>query len=330
VGLSRVTILQGTHMDLQPNIYPYAPVPSQTVIMSTTRSASEEARVPESPLHVSFNDARGSSSPWGSILTFLVLANAVTWLACLLLRSTFAAGHLWALFTFVFVTVWSPTVIALACSFSFEGTSGIRNILSFLFRGFSKNNLWYLVSVVVPVGAIATAVIIARRLHSGAPFVPLAALPLTLGLQVFTGAMGEELGWRGFLLSRLERKLSPGVSALVMATAWALWHLPSFYFPGMPQQHMPPVAFLLMVAAFGIFLALLFNRTEGHLVSTMLAHFCLNMGLSAGGAALGSVFIWTLAFVFVIVAIFSLAKLSAAPIRRAKPGDVLTALEADI
>jgi uncharacterized protein len=254
--------------------------------------------VPESPLHGSFNDARGSSSEWGPILAFIVLANAVTWLACLLLRSTFAAGHLWALFTFVFVTVWSPTVIALALSFSFEGTSGVRNLLGFLFQGFSKNNLWYLTGILVPVAAVASAIIIARHLHSGAAFLPLAALPLTLGLQVFTGAMGEELGWRGFLLSHLERRLSPRVASLVTAITWALWHLPAFFFPGMPQQHMPPIAFLLMVAAFGIFLALLFNRTRGHLVSTMLAHFSFNMSLAVGGAILGSVFIWTLAFIF--------------------------------
>src|SRR5450631_1285904 len=113
-------------------------------VSGPSRFASEEARVPESPLHGSFSDEGGSSSEWGPILAFIVLANAVTWLACLILRSTFAAGHLWALFTFVFVTVWSPTVIALALSFSFEGTSGVRNLLGLLFRGLSKNNLWYL------------------------------------------------------------------------------------------------------------------------------------------------------------------------------------------
>jgi uncharacterized protein len=286
--------------------------------------------VPESPLHGSFNDERGSSSEWRPILAFIVLANAVTWLACLLLRSTFAAGHLWALFTFLFVTVWSPTVIALALSFSFEGTSGVRNLLGFLFRGFSKNNLWYLIGILVPVAAVASAIIIARHLYSGAAFLPLAALPLTLGLQVFTGAMGEELGWRGFLLSHLERRLSPRVAALVMAIIWALWHLPAFFFPGMPQQHMPPIAFLLMVAAFGIFLALLFNRTRGHIVSTMLAHFSFNMSLAVGGAILGSVFIWTLAFIFSIVASFGLAKLSAQPIRIAQTGEVFTPLGTDI
>ena len=44
-----------------------------------------------------------------------------------------------------------------------------------------------------------------------------------------------------------------------------------------------------------------------------IAHFSFNMGLALGGAILGSVFIWTLAFIFSIVAIFGLAKLSAQP-----------------
>src|ERR1700679_2997808 len=114
----------------------------------------------------------------GSILTFLVLVNAVGWLACLLLRSTSAAGHLWAFFKFVFVTVWSPTVIALALSFSFEGTSGVRNLVGLLFRGFSINSLWYLIGILVPVASVASAIVIARHLHSGAAFLPLAALRL--------------------------------------------------------------------------------------------------------------------------------------------------------
>jgi len=115
-----------------------------------------------------------------------------------------------------------------------------------------------------------------------------------------------------------------------MAITWALWHIPAFLFPGMAQQHMPPIAFLLMVAAFGIFLALLFNRTRGHLVSTMLAHFSFNMCLAVGGAVLGSVFIWTLAVIFSIIAIFGLAKLSARPIRIAKTGAIFAPLGTEI
>lgn len=190
----------------------------------------------ESPLHGPFRDERDSSFEWGPVPAFVVLAYAVGWLACLLLRSTFAAGHLWAFFTFVFVTVWPPTVIALALSFFFEGTSGVRNLVGLLFRGFLKNSLWYLIGILVPVAAVASAIVIARHLHSGTAFLPLAALPLTFGLQVFTGAMGEELGWRGFLLSHLERRLSPRVAALVMAITWALWPIPAFFSPVCPNS----------------------------------------------------------------------------------------------
>ena len=65
-------------------------------------------------------------------------------------------------------------------------------------------------------------------------------------------------------------------------------------------------------------------------MSTMLAHFSFNMSLAAGGAILGSGFIWTLAFIFSIVAIFSLAKLSAQRIRIAQQGEVFTPLGTDI
>jgi uncharacterized protein len=266
----------------------------------------------------------------GGHICLIFFAHAVTWLACLLLRSVFAAGHLWALFTFLFVTVWSPTVIALALSLYFEGITGVRTLLGLLFRGSSKSTSWYLIGLVIPAAAVAFAIIVARHLHSGAAFISLAALPLTVGLQVFTGAMGEELGWRGFLLSHLERRLSPRVAAVVMAITWALWHLPAFFFPGLPQQHMPPAAFLLMVAAFGIFLALLFNRTRGHVVSTMLAHFSFNMSLAVGGAILGSVFIWTLAAIFSMIAIFSLAMLSAQPTHRIETAKLFTPRATDI
>jgi membrane protease YdiL (CAAX protease family) len=262
------------------------------------------------PVGLSGTDEHGSSSAWGPIATFVSATYATTWLACLLLRSAVAAGHLWAFFTFLFVTVWSPTAIAIAVSLLFEGTLGVRKLLGLLFRRLSESRSWYVIGVVVPIASVVLATVMARHLHSSAPFIPLAALPFTVALQMFTGAMGEELGWRGFLLSQLQRRFSQRTAAILMGTIWALWHLPSFFLPGMPQQQMPPAAFLLMVAAFGVFLTLLFNRTNGHIISTMLAHFSFNLSLAVGGANIGAAFLWSLASIFSIVAIWSIAKLS--------------------
>lgn len=269
------------------------------------------------PADLSSTGEHVSSSASGPIVSFVAATYATTWLACLLLRSAVAAGHLWAFFTFLFVTVWSPTPIAVAVSLLFDGTRGVRKLLGLLFRRLSENESWYVIGVVLPIASVVLAIVMARRLHSTAPFIPLAALPLTVALQMFTGAMGEELGWRGFLLSQLQRRFSQRTAAILMGTIWALWHLPSFFFPGMPQQQMPPAAFLLMVAAFGVFLALLFNCTSGHIVSTMLAHFSFNLSLAVGGANFGAAFLWSLASIFSIIAIWSIAKLS----RRSPKGD---------
>ena len=45
-------------------------------------------------------------------------------------------------------------------------------------------------------------------------------------MQVITGAVGEELGWRGFLLPRLGERMGAAAAAWVMGILWRLWHVP--------------------------------------------------------------------------------------------------------
>lgn len=63
----------------------------------------------------------------------------------------------------------------------------------------------------------------------------LAALPF--------GPMGEELGWRGFLLPRLLEKYSVVKSTVFVGLAWGIWHLASFSFPGAAIPSFLPVSF---------------------------------------------------------------------------------------
>jgi membrane protease YdiL (CAAX protease family) len=39
----------------------------------------------------------------------------------------------------------------------------------------------------------------------------------------------EELGWRGYLLDRLQEKYSVLVSSLILGVLWSVWHLPTFF-----------------------------------------------------------------------------------------------------
>jgi len=124
--------------------------------------------------------------------------------------------------------------------------------------------------------------------------------------QFLTGAVGEELGWRGFLLPRLGKHLGAMKAAWLMAVLWSLWHVAAFYFPGTPQhQLIPPLPFLIFAAFFGYFLAFIFNRTGGSILATIVAHLSLNLSLGAGGGQLSSpIFWWVLVGIYAAVALF--------------------------
>ena len=67
-----------------------------------------------------------------------------------------------------------------------------------------------------------------------------APLP-TLGLFVYIfflgGPLGEEPGWRGFALPRLQRRYGPLVGSLILGPIWAFWHLPIFWIPELSAHH---------------------------------------------------------------------------------------------
>jgi membrane protease YdiL (CAAX protease family) len=246
---------------------------------------------------------------WAPVAAFVVITYAVSWVALLLLRNAAQFDTTRAFWIFVLVTVWSPTIVALLTALLFNGRLGVRQLLGLLFRRLAQPRSWYVVAVVVPLVVVCAAITIARMLHDPAPFIPVAAFPLTIAMQAGTGAVGEELGWRGFFLSQLQLRFSDRRSAAIMAVTWSLWHVSAFLFPGMPQILVPPMAFLTAVAAFGFFLALIFRKTQQHVLGSIMAHFTFNLGLAIGGARFGAVLWWSLASLFGIVAIWSVVRL---------------------
>jgi len=238
-------------------------------------------------------------------ITFFAGCYAVTWLAWAGFHSAAATGKMWAFWAFLLVTVWSPTFIALAIAMLFDGLPGLAALLRRLFRLPSSAWSWYLAAILLPSSSVFVATLLARSLHQGAPLIAMESLLSTMVIQVGTGALGEELGWRGFLLPILQRKASPVTSALIMSALWSLWHSPSFFFPGLPQVFISPLPFLATVTAFGVFLSLIFNKTRGHVFGTILAHFVLNTSLALGGARFGNVLWWSLAGAFSLLACWS-------------------------
>jgi hypothetical protein len=59
-------------------------------------------------------------------------------------------------------------------------------------------------------------------------------VPMFLMLTVAAG-IGEEFGWRGFLLPRLQTRHNALISSLIVGVIWAIWHIPLFFIKGTSQ-----------------------------------------------------------------------------------------------
>ena len=113
-----------------------------------------------------------------------------------------------------------------------SGTPAPRAILRRLLA-WRADARWYAFSLFSAAGAWLIAAAVHALTTGSAPalqrldqwymVVPIAALILVLG-----GPLGEEIGWRGFLLPHLQQRRSPLLASLIVGAVWFVWHLPLF------------------------------------------------------------------------------------------------------
>jgi membrane protease YdiL (CAAX protease family) len=107
------------------------------------------------------------------------------------------------------------------------------------------------------------------------------------GLWFFTSGLGEEVGWRGFALPRLQRTHSAMKSSLLLAIGWAGWHLPAFFYvpsyTAIGLSILP--GFFLGVLAGAIVLTWLYNSSGGSVFAAVLWHASFNFVSASPNAA---------------------------------------------
>ncbi len=238
------------------------------------------------------------------ISSFVILLFGISWTLGYAIRPD--QPTLWGVLAPLLAMVWTPTVLAVLFVLA---QGGSRELLRELRSRLSRpSNLarWVAIAVAVSAGISAVAVFTARAAGDGRAFTPAGAIPFVIGLQVITGALGEELGWRGYLLPRLAEHVGRVRAGWLMAALWALWHVPAYYTPGMPHEQMPMLWSLLFTLSFGVFLAFLFFRAGQAIFVTIAAHLALNVCSALQGVDFASVPYWG-----VLATLFGLTALAA-------------------
>jgi membrane protease YdiL (CAAX protease family) len=105
---------------------------------------------------------------------------------------------------------------------------------------------------------------------------------------IILAGFGEEFGWRGFALPRLQTRYNALVSSIIVGTLWSIWHIPLYFLEGSLQYAFRMDAGLIPVIlgytvwliAWSIQYTWLFNNTKGSVLLAAVFHGAGNAWMS--------------------------------------------------
>lgn len=214
------------------------------------------------------------------LLTYFILAYALSWIVEIPLALE-ARGIIRAEipFSLHYLAAFGPMLSALIVTGLTDGSRGLRELKGRITK-WKVGSGWLLVAA-APLG-LCLLLVAALWLFQGEridlaalgqvdflPALGLAALPMW----ILTFGIGEETGWRGFALPRLQNDHSALSATLILWVLWALWHLPMFFY-SYDLSIVP--GFLIGLLAGAITLTWLYNSTSGSILMVAMWHGIFN------------------------------------------------------
>jgi membrane protease YdiL (CAAX protease family) len=216
---------------------------------------------------------------------FIVLTFALSWLYWLAVAAS-ARGWIAVRVPLTPFGSLAPALAALLLSRWWGGGPAVRDLLWAMVRWRVGFALW-LVTLFTPL-LIAAASLLAARVFGILP--PPAAIPgyllllAPLEILFLGGPLGEEPGWRGFLLARLLPRYGPVVAGLATGVVWFAWHLPLFWLPGSAQSGIPLGYYAVTLLSYSMVLTWIYVRSRGSVLLCILFHTSLDASLWLAGA----------------------------------------------
>ncbi|WP_308466707.1 CPBP family intramembrane glutamic endopeptidase [Rathayibacter soli] len=218
------------------------------------------------------------------LISFFVIAYVLAWLIEVPLALS-ANGILPRVPRLVFaiaipVATFAPAASAFIVTGLTEGKVGVVRLLRRCVR-WRVGIQWYLFILIgIPIIIILGTIVVPGAVAYFRPVIGplLAAYPLAFVVTFFLGGpLGEEPGWRGFALPRLQSRVGPLRGSLILGVLWALWHFPLFWSgvwtpPTIPNM----VMFIVMITGLTIIMTWVFNHARGSVLITMLMHASFN------------------------------------------------------
>ena len=143
------------------------------------------------------------------------------------------------------------------------------------------NPVMFITSFLLQALAVAIAVLafflINNKPLNTISFIAVSSILPVLIMDLTSGALGEELGWRGYALNILQKKYIPLIAGLIVGVIWGLWHLPLMIFSGYSGLELVYyiIAFMVLVISCSVIITFFYNKSKNILIA-MWMHFWLN------------------------------------------------------
>jgi len=175
---------------------------------------------------------------------------------------------------------FGPSLAGFAVVAVFSGASGLRDWAGRCLN-WRLGWRWFLLAFLATPTVMVCALALHAALGGALPDFPAARhIPLAManfGLVLLIGGpLGEEFGWRGYLMPALTGRMNWRAASLLIGMTWGIWHLPLFYIAGTTQAQMPIPVFLLNILAGSVLFGWLYHRTRASVLPALVLHTSLN------------------------------------------------------
>jgi membrane protease YdiL (CAAX protease family) len=174
---------------------------------------------------------------------------------------------------FGFLALFGPAAAAIIVTAVADGRTGIRALFQRV-AIWRVGLRWYAVALGLPAALSLGVVGLSIALGAAAEVRFNELSPLTVIL--FFLVIGEELGWRGYALPRLQARYGALGASLILGILWAAWHLPNQFIPGLEFYGYGFPAFALYVVAMTVLFTWLARETRGSVLLAWLFHGAIN------------------------------------------------------
>lgn len=182
---------------------------------------------------------------------------------------------------FILSTYTGPALAAFIVTAVTEGRAGVMDLLRRMVR-WRVAPQWYLVALLanLTIWLLAYMAVVGPGLL-GSVFSHWQLLLSVFLPQVFLGifmpSLGEEPGWRGFALPRMQTRYGPLRATLLLGFLHGVWHLPALFTPLLGPFSIPYFIAFVLTATFGtVIYTWVFNNTRQSVLLAMLLHASSN------------------------------------------------------